>query len=205
MKTFENCWRLKRVVFPELILSIEEKVFRNCIKLLKINLPNSVKSIHASAFEGCFFLQFENCSVVNSIVENGGVHPYNIHKSNPWHEDKYGTYRCSSTVFKHGSGVTNGFCGVTQKGWGPEMCGVSLEQLMVLKHHPCYHRTGKIGKHDYLMHDFVRLLKLITADTGMEYSLLINKENQLKVNVMVSVSYLIQNKVRSLRIQMICN
>merc|ERR1740124_559751 len=80
----------------------------------------------------------------------------------------------------------NGFGGETQKGYGPEMCGISLEQLMVLKQHPLYHRTGKNGKSDYLMRDFVQLIKLITAGTGMGYSLLINKENPLKVKVMVS-------------------
>merc|ERR1740124_1618513 len=57
---------------------------------------------------------------------------------------------------------------------------------MVLKQHPLYHRTGKNGKSDYLMRDFVRLLKLITAGTGMGDSLLINKDNPLEVKVMVS-------------------
>ena len=75
------------------------------------------------------------------------------------------------------------------------MCGISLEHLIVLKQHPLYHRTGKDEKSDYLMKDFVRLLKLIAAGTGMGYSLLINKENPLKVKVLVSVSHLIQNKV----------
>merc|ERR1740136_178895 len=184
--TFQNCCRLKRVVLPESILSIEEKAFRNCASLLNISLPNSVESIHASAFEGCFLIQFENCSVIDSIAENGGVHPCDIQKLNPWHVDKYGTYRCSTIDFKRGSGATNGFGGQTQEGYGPEMCGISLDQLMVLKQHPLYHRTGKNGKSDYLMRDFVRLLKLITAGTGMGYSLLINKDNPLEVKVMVS-------------------
>merc|ERR1740124_1870812 len=95
-------------------------------------------------------------------------------------------YRCSSIEFKHGPGAMNGYSGETQKGYGPEMCGISLEQLMVLKQHPLYHRIGKNGKSDYLMRDFVRLIKLITAGTGMGYSLLINKANPLKVKVMVS-------------------
>jgi len=95
-------------------------------------------------------------------------------------------YRCSSIDFKHGPGAMKGFKGETQKGYGPEMCGISLDQLMVLKEHPLYHRTGENGKSDYLMRDFVILLKLITAGTGMGYSLLINKENPLKVKVMVS-------------------
>merc|ERR1740124_775136 len=95
-------------------------------------------------------------------------------------------YRCSSIEFKHGPGAMNGYSGETQKGYGPEMCGISLEQLMVLKQHPFYHRTGKNGRSDYLMRDFVRLIKLITVGTGMGYSLLINKANPLKVKVMVS-------------------
>merc|ERR1740124_2113491 len=57
---------------------------------------------------------------------------------------------------------------------------------MVLKQHPLYHRTDKNGRSDYLMRDFVRLIKLITAGTGVGYSLLINKANPLKVKVMVS-------------------
>merc|ERR1740124_889836 len=186
MKTFNNCCRLKRVVLPESIQSIEEDAFRNCASLLKFSLPNSVESIHTSAFEGCFLIQFENSSIIDSIVENGGVHPYDVHKQNPWHEDNYGTYRSFSIEFKHGRGATNGFSGVTQKGYGPEMCGISLEQLMVLKQHPLYHRTGKNGKSDYLMRDFVQLIKLITAGTGMGYSLLINKNNPLKAKVYIS-------------------
>merc|ERR1740124_1116569 len=185
-RTFENCYRLKNVVLPKSILSIEEHAFKNCASLLKINLSNSVKSIHASAFEGCLLIRFENCSVIESVVENGGTHPCDINKYNPWHEAKYGTYRCPSTKFKKGPGAKYGFGGVTQKGYGPEKCGISLDQLMVLKQHPLYHRIGKNGKSDYLMRDFVRLLKLITAGTGMGYSLLINKNNPLKVKVMVS-------------------
>merc|ERR1740124_2183229 len=186
METFMNCCSLKSVVLPETILSIEEDAFTNCASLLKISLPNSVKSIHATAFQGCVLIEFENCCVIDSIIQNGGVHPCDINKQNPWHKDKYGTYRCSSVDVKHGPGATNGFGGVTQKGYGPEMCGISLEQLKVLKEHPLYHRKGKNGKSDYLMRDFVLLLKLITAGTGMGYSLLINKKNPLKVKVMVS-------------------
>merc|ERR1740124_1086557 len=187
MNIFANCCRLISVVLPESILSIEKHAFKNCASLVKISLPNSVKFIHASAFQGCLLLKFENCSVIDSIVQDGGVHPCDIQKLNPWHADTYGTYyRCFSIEFKHGSGATNDFGGVTQKGYGPEMCGISLDQLMVLKQHPLYHRTGKNGKSDYLMRDFVRLLKLITAGTGMGYSLLINKDNPLEVKVMVS-------------------
>merc|ERR1740124_1688175 len=174
------------VVLPDSIQSIEENAFKNCASLVKISLPNSVKFIHASAFEGCFFIQFENCSVIDSIVQDGGVHPCDIQKLNPWHADKYETYRCFSIEFKHGAGATDGFSGETQKGYGPEMCGISLDQLMVLKQHPLYHRIDKNGRSDYLMRDFVLILKLITAGTGMGYSLLINKENPLKVKVMVS-------------------
>merc|ERR1740124_584641 len=189
MKTFNNCCRLKRVVLPESIISIKEDAFRNCASLLKLSLPSSVESIHLSAFEGCFNIQFENSSIINSIVENGGVPPYDVQKQNPWHEDNYGTHRSSSIEFKHGHGAKHGFGGVTQKGYGPEMCGISLEQLMAMKQHPLYYRTGKNGKSDYLMRDFVRLLKLITAGTGMGYSLLINKENPLKAKVWVTYAW----------------
>ena len=75
------------------------------------------------------------------------------------------------------------------------MCGISLKQLMALNQHPYDQRTGKDGKSDHLMRDFVLLIRLITAGTGMRYSLFINQENPLKVEVMVSASCLIQNKV----------
>jgi len=185
-ETFKNCYRLKSVVLPESIQSIEMDAFTNCASLVKIRLPKSVIYIHAYAFKGCLLLQFDNCSVIDSIIQNGGVDPLYAPKQNPFHKDKYRMYKCPSIEFKQGPGATNGFGGVTQKGYGPEMCGISLEQLMVLKQHPLYHRTGKDGKSDYLMRDFVRLLQLITAGTGMGYSLLINKENPLKVKVMVS-------------------
>ena len=76
-----------------------------------------------SAFEGFILIQSENCSVINYIVENGSVHPC----ENPWHAEKYGTYRCSSIEFKHGSGAANGFGGGAQKGYVPDMCGISLD------------------------------------------------------------------------------
>ena len=99
MEMFKNCYCLKRVVLPESIQSIEKHEFRNCVLLLKTSLPNLVESIHASTFEGCFFIQFENYSVIDRVVENGGIHLRDIQKQNPWHVDKYGTYRCSSIEF----------------------------------------------------------------------------------------------------------
>ena len=80
-----------------------------------------------SSFQGYFLIQFENCSVIDSVVENGGVHPWDIQKRNPWHADKYGTYRYSSIEFEHGSDAKYGFGGQGQEGYGPEMCGISLE------------------------------------------------------------------------------
>ena len=133
IKSFGNCCCLKRVVLPESILSIEEDAFRNYASFLKISLPNSVESIYASASEGFFFIQVEIYCDIDLIVENGGVHLCNIHTQNTWHADKYGIYRCCSIEFKHGSGAKSGFGGVAKKGYGPEMCGISLEQLMVLK------------------------------------------------------------------------
>ena len=69
------------------------------------------------------------------------------------------------------------------------MCGISLEQVMLLKQHPLYDRTGKDGKADYMMYDLVKHVKRITDGTGMGWSLLINQEEPLKAEVMVSVRH----------------
>ena len=96
--------------------------------------------------------------------------------------------RVSGKKLKVGPGPTHGFGGATQKGWSPEMWGLSIEQVMFLKQHPCYNREGKDGK-PYLMNDLVKDIKRITDGTGMGWSLLINQEEPLKAKVMVSVRH----------------
>lgn len=45
--------KIKDVIIPETITTIEESAFENCSNLEKIVIPNSVKSIGRSAFSGC--------------------------------------------------------------------------------------------------------------------------------------------------------
>ena len=84
--------------------------------------------------------------------------------------------------FQKGPGATLGFQGETQKGWGPEMWGITLQQIKEVLNHPLVHE-------DTLMRDVVRLaIKPATKQCGVGYALLLNQDKPLHANVMVSVS-----------------
>ena len=121
---FSGCCRLKKVVLPHSLKSIADFAFTNCASLATISLPTSIEDIDYGAFMGCLELKFEDCTIIDSIIEKGGVDPREVNRWNPWRSENYATYRDSATKFKDGPGPTNGFGGETQRGWGPEMWGL---------------------------------------------------------------------------------
>jgi Leucine-rich repeat (LRR) protein len=85
-------------------------------------------------------------------------------------------------TFQNGPGPTCGFLGQTQKGWGPEMWGITLHQIEEVLNYPLIHSKT-------LMRDVVRLaIKPATKQCQVGYALLLNQDKPLHANVMVSVS-----------------
>ena len=92
--------------------------------------------------------------------------------------------------FQEGNGPTQNFQGETQRGHGPEMWGMTLEQIKhvldLVRKHPCLHRFST-------MRDVVKyIIKPATNKLGVGYALAINQAKPLKAAVMVSVSLTIQ-------------
>ncbi len=52
-ETFYNCVFLEKVVLPDSITKIDERVFQNCVNLVDVNIPKGVKNISFYAFDGC--------------------------------------------------------------------------------------------------------------------------------------------------------
>jgi len=73
-----------------------------------------------------------------------------------------------------------GFEGAKQNGLGPEMWGITLEQIKEICKHPKYDETMS-------MYDVVNnIVKPMTAGTGMSYALHCNKESPKCARIMVS-------------------
>uniref|UniRef100_A0A7S2UKS4 Uncharacterized protein n=1 Tax=Attheya septentrionalis TaxID=420275 RepID=A0A7S2UKS4_9STRA len=70
--------------------------------------------------------------------------------------------------------------GAKQDGYGPEMWGITLEQLMAVKELPGF-------EEEMLMLDVVtQLINPYTKNSGMGYSLLLNKDKPLRAKIMTS-------------------
>ena len=88
-----------------------------------------------------------------------------------------------SENFQKGAGPTLDFQGATQNGYGPEMWGLTLNQIKAICEYP------KI-KSDTTMRQVVELaIKPLTKNLGIGYALLVNQHKPLRAKVMVSVSY----------------
>ena len=68
---FSENKRLKKVILPEGLVSIEMGAFRYCINLVSINLPQSLTSIDTYAFEYCEKLK--NITIPKNIVYFGNI------------------------------------------------------------------------------------------------------------------------------------
>ncbi len=55
---FYNCKRLKQVVLPANLLSIEENAFKNCSSLDSVIIPSKVRSLGSGIFFGCTSLTY---------------------------------------------------------------------------------------------------------------------------------------------------
>ena len=108
-----------------------------------------------------------NCCRRSTKIEERALHTYNSTLSN---------------IFQPDNGAKHDFKGATQHGYGPEMWGLTLQQIKDIVSNPC------IG-YETSMRDVVELvIKPATKGLGVGYALLVNQEKPLKAKVMVSVS-----------------
>ena len=76
----------------------------------------------------------------------------------------------------------HGFLGATQKCHGPEMWGITLEQIKQLQNYPL------IDPETTMREVVKRIIIPMTKGKGFGYALLINQAKPLKAKVMISVS-----------------
>ena len=72
------------------------------------------------------------------------------------------------------------FQGMKQNEFGPELWGITIEQLLAVKELPGYDEKMK------MYHVVTQLIKPITKGTGMGYALLLNKDKPLRAKQMTS-------------------
>ena len=84
---------------------------------------------------------------------------------------------------------------VTQHGWSPEFWGLTLTQIQLLMKHPLLAKYKKREAEKGIKIKYPSMRRVVqeiiipaTKDTGMGYSLLVNKECPLRVKMFVSVS-----------------
>ncbi len=163
-EAFHECSSLTSVYIPETVVEIGNLAFKGCKSLTRLQIPKSVTKIGYEAFVGCDSLR--NMTKLPLGVQNfpdclfSGL-PQNIY-------------------IQSGPGPRYGFKGKTQYGYGPEMCGITLQQLEDLKNHP------SITENMTMREVAEKVIKPATKDCGMGYSLLINQKKPLHAQVMVS-------------------
>jgi len=185
---FYGCKALKTLTIPPSITTISNWAFGACESLKTVIIKSSKLEIGDGVFGEC-----KNLSVIEmqqSTITSFGNGVFGGCQKLP--QQQYADFhrqQQSNNRITTGVGPDLDFKGKTQKGWGPEWWGVSLEQIQALKKHPFYNRTGEDGKRNYLMREFVRsTIEPLTDGTQMGYALLMNKKKPLKARVMVSVS-----------------
>jgi len=188
--TFSCCSRLENVTLAPSVEELGKDSFSSCGLLKYIDLPATVEKIHPTAFRECMSLKIDNVTLPSAFTNNGGNDPFDILRSEPYHVSNLSNMKDSNVQLKPGPGSNDYFKGKLQRGWGPEYCGISLEQLFAIKKHPLYHRLGRDGQPDYSMVEFVQdVIKPMTEGSGMCYALLHNQKRPLKAKTHVSVSF----------------
>ena len=182
---FSRCRNLESIIIPPTITSIEDLAFRDCSKLESIIIPPSVTYIEKWAFQGCSNLKSITIPPSTEIGASAFANCPNLDEDSI--QQIHNCFIKSNNLtlcdtFKEGDGPTLGFKGATQKGYGPEMWGITLQQMKAIMEHPLIYRG-------MLMRDVVRLaIKPITKGLGLGYALLANQDAPFKANIMVSVS-----------------
>lgn len=152
--------QITRVTIAPHIDMIWQRHFWGCRRLRTIIIPPHLKTICRDAFVGCNNLDEESLLGITDLYT--------------------GKIRRRRGVLKKGSGPTHDFQGHTQKGWGPEWWGITLEQIYNILEHPSIN-------FETTMRDVVRLvIKPATKDSGLGFALMRNQDKPLKARVIVS-------------------
>ena len=163
---FAYCTNITTVDIPETITTIQHGAFRECSNLRFVNIPDTVTIIEKQVFVGCPKL-LRNPEILQRINDIFIQQHYHVTRN--------------VLTLEQGPGPNYEFQGKTQKGWGPHMGGLTMEQMEHLWNHPCIHDRAT-------MRDIVELvIKPITKQCGIGYALLINQDEPLQARVMVSV------------------
>jgi len=158
---FGACESLEAVTIKSSTVVLGTCAFTGCTNLCYVEMPNSITSFGNGVFDGCRRLP-------QQLI------------------DKFRRQQ-SNNKLATGPGSDFEFKGKTQKGWGPEWWGVSLEQIQTLKEHPQYNQVDSDGKKNYLMREYVlSTIELLTDGTGMGWALFMNQDKPLQARVMVS-------------------
>ena len=186
-KAFEYCHNLTTINIPNNITSIQAYAFSHCKNLTSIIIPSSVITIGKAAFAFCSNLESVHI-ISESTTQLEQFAFWNCPKLNDQSKQKiYKFYNQKSTTllhntFQNGPGPTLNFQGSTQKGYGPEMWGITLQQIQRIACHPDINPWSS-------MRDVVEIvIKPATEGLGIGYALLVNQDKPLPAKVMVSVS-----------------
>ncbi len=192
---FFACCSLQSIELPNGITTVFKEAFAGCVSLSTATLPHTVTALHSNIFVECVSLTnlklpqnlqyvsmtvFDNSNSINEELKQIKLPPKVCNYPsclwagfcNAKHAEK----------LKEGSGPKFGFKGAVQKGYGPELCGITLKQIKDLLLHP------KIDENSTMEEVVERVIKPITKDCGMSYALLVNRKKPLHARVMVSVS-----------------
>lgn len=195
--TFDWCVALESVFLSGLVKSIGSWAFFNCTSLQKVTMLRSeefgvrvstltrrITEMKDSINPGCGTqigrCAFGNCSKLYTINLPHSLEK--VYNSGTIISFLQFLQKVSDNIkLEEGPGPQYEFNGSMQRGYGPEMWGVTLEQMEdILKKHPDI-------THDTLMRDVVKMVvKPATQGSGIGYALLVNQNKPLRAKVMVS-------------------
>ena len=182
---FYYCRKLQSLKLPSSLTTIKDGAFAFCCSLEHIDIPNSVTTIEEYAFNYCSSL--ESVTFPPSITIGKGAFASCKNLNNETKQQLFDNFTNANGLtlksnFQHGNGPTNEFKGETQRGWSPEYCGMTLQQIQNVLNHPLIDKAST-------MREVVELVvKPATKQTGTSYALLLNQDKPLHADVMVSVS-----------------
>ena len=158
--TFCNCKSLKTVSLPETIEKIMKRAFANCSHLEKVHFPKSLKYVDKFAFKSCDKLVQGGVKLPQTVTNYPGCLLAGLNNTN-------------HIFLQDGPGAKLEFQGMTQRGYGPEKCGITLQQLQELRQHPLINS-------DTTMREVVELvIKPATKSWGIGYALLVNQNEPM--------------------------
>ena len=180
---FWYCVNLTSIEIPDTITSIGYAAFSQCHSLTTITIPSSVKTIADGAFSYCKILKTVNISASTEIGQFAFTYCPKLDEQSK--QRIYKLYNKTPTLdinFQQGKGARHGFQGATQKGYGAEMWGLTLQQIKYITNHPL------IEEYTTMRQVVEIAVKPATSGLGISYALLVNQEQPLRAKVMVSVS-----------------